>query len=199
MPDNDIVPRGVRRHWRPAARLFIGGHEPAIVGVAIERALAQTVRESALPPAAPFVRMVQHSIDVYSTSGFEDARRDYLRRAGGGQLALDVVGVVQAMHETERQELLSWPAADVGREVMARALRRCAIRCLVGPDVVMDRMIRGGHSLSDIARHEQACVDLVRYDAIAYQVERGNSAHARSPARPWSRQDLAGFLRRELD
>lgn len=51
MPDNDIVPRRIRKPWKQAAELVIGGHSIDKVVDECGRALAAELRGAALGPA----------------------------------------------------------------------------------------------------------------------------------------------------
>lgn len=174
MPDNDIVPGGVRRLWLRAAQMLIAGQPPNLVATQIERTLATELTRQQLPTTLPLVKGLRESMVFSDTAAAEQALNDYRIASGAQPLAQAVHDAATVFTELHRRELVEAPPADVARAVTEDALRRFVNERLCGPDSVTEQMQCDGRTLSEIAAHTSACLDHVQYAPLADAVLREN-------------------------
>jgi hypothetical protein len=198
MPDNDIVPRSIRPRWRKAGQFLIGWHEPSLVGHAVDQALTEAVKAAGLPSPLGLVQRIRDADLASDTAAFEDALEEYSGRAGGHDIGMDVVSEACVFYELRRADLHARPEEAITRDLVVGALRRHAVRSLLGSEAVADKMIATGRSRSEIDDHQQRCLDEAQYGAIADQVLRDRSTQARTPASQVRQPDLAALLETEI-
>lgn len=155
MPDNDLVPRSIRRLWRRSCEAMLGGQEPLAVAHEIDRAITETVKAVGLPPPVDLVRAMRDSVLYADTALFEVATREYARRCGLSDLGSHVIAEAHELMELRRPELLGRAEAETARGLVAGGLRRHAEACLCGSEAVTNRMLADGASLPQVL-HDNA-------------------------------------------
>lgn len=182
MPDNDLVPRSIRRLWRRSCEAMLGGQEPQVVADEIDRAITETVKKVGLPPPVDLVRAMRDSVLYADTALYEEATYEYARRCGLTDLGSHVIAEARELMELRRTELLGRAEAETARDLVAGGLRRHAEACRCGPEAVTDRMLADGASLAHVLERQRACLDAAQYPVVAERVIEETSGHMRAPA-----------------
>lgn len=129
MPDLDRLPRGLRRAWRPVADAVRGEQPPAVVGDAMEKAIADTLRHSGgltwLPDLASAVASCQAA---HSLGDLEAMIAALDRRAATGIGGAFVDAACSMAGEAGGSE--NHAVVD---ELAARGLRRMIEKLCIGP------------------------------------------------------------------
>ncbi|MDX6541207.1 MAG: hypothetical protein QOI71_2817 [Gaiellales bacterium] len=198
MPDNDLVPRHVRRVWRRACQAMLGGQEPLEVGREIDRTLTAVVKEQALPSPEGLVRDVRESILYSDTARYEDACARYRREAGLTDLASHVLAELAERMELSRGALLGSPEPETAAAILAGALRRQAEAGMCGPEDVTDRLLVDGASYADVERRKQECLNAAQYEAVAGRVVAGQADRMRAPRSHLPKFSQAEILAQEV-
>jgi hypothetical protein len=166
VPDNDRLPRGIRRFWRRAAEAVIGHQDPTVVGECLERAMAAELRSSAAP-----LRSLLHAL-----SDASDARRaveQAVQQAPAAWVHGSGAPFVQAARTAASSH--GEPDGDTGfRDVIETGLRRLAWQSCLGPV----EPTLGPPDYSSFAEADQfmaSCLDEVRFDRLAGAFNRAES------------------------
>lgn len=190
MPDLDRLPRGLRRSWRSVADAVRGEHPPPVVGDAMEKAIAQTLRRSGgltwLPDLASAV--ASHRAGL-STDELEAAIAALDRRAatGIGGAFVDAAWSLAA-------EPGSCDSGVVADELAARGLRRMIDKLCIGP-IEPDLVPKIFPSSAALRAYVDNCVVEVRFDDLAQRLmSTGCSGRVHAPRTRLARPGTKGLL-----
>jgi hypothetical protein len=196
MPDNDIVPSGVRRLWHKPARMLLGDQPPSLVAAQVERTLAKELTDQQPPTALLLIKALRESVLFSDTAAAEQAFSQYRMEAGGQPPALEVHDSAAVFSELRRDELVGQPPEETARAVVEDALRRFAEARLCGPDMIAKRLQREGVSLDEIVARNDLCLDSVRYAPLVEGLLNENTRF-RAPQQP--KRSQADLLRVEIN
>lgn len=199
MPDNDLVPKRIRRLWSRPCNAMLGGQEPLLVGHEIDRSLATTLKDIRLPSPEGLVRAMRESVLYSDTSQYEEARARYATEAGRTDLASRLLAQAEELMEFERARLLGHPERELAEELLTAALRRHAEACLCGPAEVDERMLASGASFEDVRTRQEACLDAAQYDRFAARVLSGDTDRMRTPRSQIPRASTAALLEQVVE
>jgi hypothetical protein len=184
MPDNDIVPGRVRKPWKGAAELVIGGHDETIVADECGRALAQDLREADCGrQILGLAEALESAIALGEPEAFACAVQDFRR-------AVRLAPVANAIVSEGRQllELASLDGARVPQNVamalLSGGLRRLTEASLFGPEDMMSQMHhRSGISIEQLDTYEDNVISAVQTRALSEAILRNPESKVRMPAR----------------
>jgi hypothetical protein len=178
MPDNDIVPKGTRRAWRPAAELAIGGHPPDLVGDECGRALARELRETGdAATVADLAKALSDAIETNDRGSYIPAAAAIVQNAGRSPLAVAVAA--------EGERMLEMTGGAPGAEALLEGgLRRFVAGALFGSEAMLIRMHQGtGISLGELDSYKDEVLGSVPSREIAAAIVGQPAAEVRAPAR----------------
>jgi hypothetical protein len=198
MPDNDLVPRHVRRVWRGSCQAMLGGQEPFEVGHEIDRALTVVLKEQALPSPERLVREVRESILYSDTARYEDACQQYVRDAGLTDLASHVLAQLTEHVELSRSAFMGSPEPETTTAILAGGLRRHAEAGMCGAEKVTENMLADGASYAEVERRKQECLNAGQYEAMAARVVAGQADRMRAPRSQLPKLSQAEILAQEV-
>jgi hypothetical protein len=178
MPDNDILPRGIRRAWRDPAALAIGGHRALLVADECDRALAREIRESAETGLVTLAEKLSEAVSAEDPISYFETAASLTQGFGHSPFANAVAAEGESL-------LVGGRSGSVGaRELLEGGLRRYADAALFGSEQMLKRMHeRGGIPLDRLDDYRAAVVELVRTKEIAEAVLRQPGGQVRAPAR----------------
>lgn len=192
MPDLDRLPRGLRPAWRAVADALRGQQAPPVVGDAIDKALARTVR---------------HAGGLQWLGGLAGAVTDCQEQGSLGPLEAftaslepaKVIGVGSAFVDA------AWSLAAAGEEpdgtpgsvlntLVETGLERMVDKLCVGP-LEPDLVPAVFSSADDLATYVEKCVGEAQTERLARQmIRRGCNGNIRAPRTRLSRPGTEGLL-----
>jgi hypothetical protein len=190
MPDLDRLPRGLRRAWRSVADAVRGEQPPPVVGDAMEKAIAQTLRHSGgltwLPDLARAVASCQAD---NSSDDLEAATAKLDRRVATG-----IGGAFVDAAWSMAGEAGSAETDAVVDELAARGIRRMIDKLCIGP-IEPDLVPSVFQSSAVLREYIELCVAEVRlYDLSQKLTRTGCSGHVRAPRTRLARPGTEGLL-----
>ena len=191
MPDLDQLPRGLHPAWRDVSNALRGQQPPPVVGDAIDKALARTLRGAGgLQWVVGLSEIVCDCQAQRSLRPLEalDAKLDRGKTTGIGGAFMDVAWSLAAVPE-------GFPNADPALKALVEAgLERMVDKLCVGP-LEPDLVPAVFSSPSDLSRYVRECLDEVQFDNRAAQLVRaGCTGKVRAPRARLSRPGTKGLL-----
>jgi hypothetical protein len=185
VPDNDIVPSRIRRPWKPAAELAIGGQAIELVADECGRALAGDLRESGL---APSVVGLAASLDSAIASGQPElfyAAAEQLRvGVGVSPLASAVLVEGERILETGLNGYRDDLEGGAIRALVDGSLRRYSESALFGSEEMLKRMYREtGKSISELDDYKAGILGNLPITELGQAIVRSSDGELRAPAR----------------
>jgi hypothetical protein len=181
MPDNDIVPSGVRKPWKPAAELAIGGHPAQLVADECGRALAAELREG---ECAPAIVVLAEKLD----QAIHLSRPDIYAEAASEILRSDATPITSAV-VAQGERLLELPGVVLNNQMptsealLEGALRRLSEASLFGSKAMLGKMHRmAGLSVDGLDDYTNSILESVPARAIAESLVRAPEKPVRAPA-----------------
>lgn len=178
MPDLDRLPRGLRRSWRSVADAVRGQQPPPVVGDAIEKALAETLRHSGglqwLPELAEAVAACRDDYSLRPLELVADAL-DRGTATGVGGAFVDAAWSLAAEVDGNPGD------HSIVDELVVRGLERMIYKLCLGP--LEPDMVPGVFSsVRDLRLFVETCMAEVRLEDLGRQLTRtGCSGHVRAP------------------
>lgn len=184
MPDNDFLPRGVRRPWRKAAELALGLHDPTQLVDACSKALAAEIRTADLGGALARLATELHaaaSADNYAR--LREAEVDFRRSTASAPLIAALTNECERLFELHSPALSAAPIADIQRLLVEGALRRHTSSALFGSEQMLTRMHRQAElSCDDVDTYRANVIDAVPVDYFAKALLKSPDQPVRAPA-----------------
>jgi hypothetical protein len=183
MPDLDRLPRGVRRGWSRVADAVRGAQDPGVVGNAIEKAIARTIR--LLPADLGWLVDLDRAIGQSRTEGTIDALDAYV-----SSLNTRVArGVEAAFVDEARRLAMSNGFYDVRSLIVGGLLAMPEKLCLaaVAPELVGSSFM----SYRQMRSYTDSAMAFVNAGAIADQIIR-DGFHTTRVKAPRTRLDRPG-------
>ncbi len=191
MPDLDRLPRGFHPAWRAVADALRGQQPPPVVGDAIDKALARTVRGAGglqwLLGLAGAVVACQEQGLLGPLEAFADSLEP-VRATGVGSAFLDAAWSLAA---TEPPSEAPGSALDA---LVQSGLERMVDKLCVGP-LAPDLVPTVYSSTDHLSTHVKRCIAEAQVACIARQItRRGCSGDVRAPRGRLSRPGTKGLL-----
>lgn len=173
MPDNDCLPRGLRRHWRQVADAVDGRQPPNVVGERLEKAMAAELRE-----ADGATKAIAYAVCAAAANRTEEVERvvgrlpvGWVRGPGAPwvEAARSLASAVDGGRISADEDVLRATAIENG-------LRGMAYRSCLGPIEPLAQG-RAFSSLVEYNDYVASCLDEVRFDLLAAAVSRSETAH----------------------
>jgi hypothetical protein len=179
MPDNDIVPRGTRRAWKPAAELAIGGHPAELVADECGRALAVEIREANCGQGiVELSERLEEAVLMAKPDIYAEAAASFLRSAEGSPVAAAIAA--------EGERLLEVPdgsSRSTAEVLLEGALLRLSEGALFGSKAMITRMHRmAGMPVEALDDYARSILEFVPVERLASNVVRSPESPARAPA-----------------
>jgi hypothetical protein len=179
VPDNDLIPRVVRKAWKPAAELVIGGHPAELVADECGRALAADLREADCNVAiVGLAAKLDEAMALGRPDVYLEAAVEFLQSAGESPVAFAVVA--------QGERFLEVPSGDerpTAEGLVDGALRRLADGALFGSQAMLRRMHeRAGLTVEALDDYARTVLDLVPAARIATTLARTPEGRVRAPA-----------------
>lgn len=199
MPDNDLVPSRLGRHWSRPFRAALEGVNAAEVGDEIRAAAAAALRDADGCPGivelACAVRDAARSGDV---TAWERAAREFLDRNGRSVLAQTMVREADGLLCTDRDGLAIMGDPDVSRDVAGGGLRRWVDERMWGRG--RDLLLESYGTFDDARRFELAANDQASLLELAERlIARPDAAGLRAPDRKVRPHPTSSLLHEKLD
>ncbi|MHB1526648.1 MAG: hypothetical protein ACYCZN_10265 [Candidatus Dormibacteria bacterium] len=178
MPDLDHLPKGFLLAWRSVADAIRGRQQPTLVGDAIEKALARTLRKAGgLPEAPELAEAIRRSCVLQSIQPLERAIESLdVARAGG--IVAAVVDAAWALVATGDGDGTSSPDLDVLAEL---SLERMIQKLCLGP-LEPNLVPAIFASVAELRAYYRACVSEVDLHSFVEQLARsGYSGRVHAP------------------
>jgi hypothetical protein len=190
VPDLDRLPRGLRPAWRAVADALRGQQPPPVVGDAVEKALARTVRHAGglqwlMELAEAVATCGQGSVGPLEsfTANLEPAKA-----TGVGSAFLDAAWSLAAADEPRRD------AASALDALVEVGLERMVDKLCVGP-LEPDLVPAVFSSSAALSTYVEKCIGEVQVERLARQITRtGCSGDIRAPRTRLSRPGTEGLL-----
>jgi hypothetical protein len=185
VPDNDLVPNRIRRAWKPAAELAIGGQAAELVTDECGRALAADLRESGLAPA---LVGLASALDSAIASGQPEPFYAAAERLRAGvdvsPLALAVLGEGERLLETGLNGYRDGLEGGAIRALVDGSLRRYCESALFGSEEMLKRMYREtGKSISELDDYKARILGNLPISELGRSIVRSPDGEVRTPAR----------------
>jgi hypothetical protein len=191
MPDLDRLPRGLRPAWRAVADALRGQQPPSVVGDAVEKALARTIRRTGglywvmdLAQAVAACRQQGSLVPLEKLT----ASLEPTRATGVGGAFIDAAWTLAATDDVH-------PEAESTLHTLVRTgLERMVDKLCVGP-LEPDLVPAVFPSATAMATYIEECLSEVQLDKLAKQMTRtGCSGHIRAPRTRLSRPGTKGLI-----
>lgn len=191
VPDLDRLPRGLRPAWRAVADALRGQQPPPVVGDAVEKALARTVRHAGglqwLVGLAEAVATCEGRGSFWPLESFA-ANLEPAKATGVGSAFLDAAWSLAAADEPRRD------AASALDALVVVGLERMVDKLCVGP-LEPDLVPAVFSSAADLSTYVEKCIGQVQVERLARQItRRGCSGDIRAPRTRLSRPGTEGLL-----
>ncbi len=185
VPDNDIVPRRIRRPWKPAAELAIGGKAADLVVDECGRALAREIRESGLAPAVvDLAKALDAAVSAGRPEPFYAAAEVLRDRVDVSPLASSVLAEGEFLLETSLNGYRDALAGGAIEPLINGSLRRFTESALFGSQEMRQRMHREtGKSLSELDSYTSQVLSDLPVSEIARSMVNRPDGEVRAPAR----------------
>jgi hypothetical protein len=179
MPDNDIVPRGTRRAWKPAAELAIGGHSAELVADECGRALAAEIREANCGQGiVELSQRLDEAVLMAKPDIYADAAAAFLRSAGGSPVAAAIAA------EGERfLEVPDGSSRSTAEVLLEGALLRLSEGALFGSKAMLTRMHQmAGMPVEALDDYTRNILESIPVQSLASNMVRSPGSPVRAPA-----------------
>lgn len=191
MPDLDYLPRGLRPAWRAVADALRGEQPPDVVGDAVDKALARTLRcAGGLQWLTDLAEAVTTCWEQGSVGPLDSylANLDPVRTTGVGSSFVDAAWTLAATADVRRD-------GASALDVLVRAgLARMVDKLCVGP-MEPDLVPSVFRSAADFTRYVETCLAEVQLDNLARRMtSTGCSGRVRAPRTRMSRPGTKGLL-----
>lgn len=184
MPDNDFLPRGVRRPWRKAAELALGLHDPGQLADTCGKALAAEIRTAEL--GAPLVRLAE---ELHAAASAEDyarlraAEADFRRDVASVPLTTAIINECERLFELSSSALTAESPADTHHLLVERALRHHTNNALFGSEQMLTQMHRqAALSCDDVGAYRVNVINAAPVDHFARALFENPDRPVRAPA-----------------
>ncbi|MDQ6803899.1 MAG: hypothetical protein M3065_02775 [Actinomycetota bacterium] len=199
MPDNDLVPTRVARHWRRPFRAALEGVNAAEVGDEIRAATAAALRDAeGCPGIAELARAARDTARSGDLGGWDGATREFLDRNGRSLLAQTMLREAEGLLGSDREGLAIMGDRDVSRDVATGGLRRLVDERMWarGREVLLERY----ETFDDTRRFEVAANEQASLPELAERLlTRPDAAGLRAPDRRLRPRPTSSLLHEELD
>ena len=192
MPDLDRLPRGLRPAWRAVADALRGQQPPPVVGDAVDKALARTVRHAGglqwLVGLAGAVAACQEQGSLRPLEAFTESLEP-ARATGVGSAFVDAGWSLAAAAEEP-----SGAPGSLLDTLVQTGLERMVDKLCVGP-LEPDMVPAVFPSADDLSTYVERCIAEVQVERLARQITRGGcSGVVRAPRTCLSRPGTEGLL-----
>jgi len=199
MPDNDVVPRNIKRPWRKAARAAIARHPVEDVGDECRIAIAQLLRSESPPAAGGLARALTESAAQDDARPWERAKQEYLTASSRSSVAVRLVSEGDRLLEVRSEDLASSSHQDVEQSLIAGGLRRHAEAALWGSQQMIEAMVQEpGIDPAEVRAYETGCLDHAQIPELARRLATRDGKEIRAPATRAPRPDTGAMLDEEV-
>ncbi len=198
MPDNDIVPRRLGRHWTRPFRAVVDGVSAAEVGDEIRAAAAAALRDASGCQDLDRLGRAARDVAVYGDwAAWERTVQTFLITNGRSAVSLTMVREAEGLLASDRDRLALTSDREVSTAVVEGGLRRWVNERMWGRN--RDLLFERFGDVQDIRRFEVAATDQASLGELAARLlARPDAVGLRAPDRKIRPRPTSVLLDEEL-